>query len=170
MDLTIVNWIATHLRCPPLDFLMPAVTMLGEYGFIWIAVCIVLLARKQTRRMGYACALSLLIAFLCGEIVLKNIVQRARPFTHLPDLTLLIPPPGSFSFPSGHTGSSFAAACSLTLSNRRNGWWAIPLAILIAFSRLYLCVHYPTDTLAGALLGLLSALAARRLLRGGAQT
>ena len=40
MDLTIVNWIATHLRCPPLDFLMPVITMLGEYGFIWIAVCI----------------------------------------------------------------------------------------------------------------------------------
>ena len=105
MDLTIVNWIATHLRCPPLDFLMPVITMLGEYGFIWIAVCIFLLARKQTRRMGCACALSLLIAFVCGEIVLKNIVQRARPFTHLPELTLLIAPPGSFSFPSGHTGS-----------------------------------------------------------------
>ena len=55
MDLTIVNWIATHLRCPPLDFLMPVITMLGEYGFIWIAVCIFLLARKQTRRMGCAC-------------------------------------------------------------------------------------------------------------------
>ena len=79
MDLTIVNWIATHLRCPPLDFLMPVITMLGEYGFIWIAVCIFLLARKQTRRMGCACALSLLIAFVCGEIVLKNIVQRAQP-------------------------------------------------------------------------------------------
>ena len=170
MDLTIVNWIATHLRCPPLDFLMPVITMLGEYGFIWIAVCIFLLARKQTRRMGCACALSLLIAFVCGEIVLKNIVQRARPFTHLPDLTLLIAPPGSFSFPSGHTGSSFAAACSLTLANRRNGWWAIPMAVLIAFSRLYLSVHYPTDILAGALLGLFSALAACWLLRGGAQT
>ena len=85
-------------------------------------------------------------------------------------MTLLIAPPGSFSFPSGHTGSSFAAACSLTLSNRRNGWWAIPLAVLIAFSRLYLSVHYPTDILAGALLGFFSALAARRLLYGGART
>ena len=168
MDLSIVNWIAAHLRCPFLDFLMPLITLLGEYGFIWIVICVVLLARKRTRRMGCACALSLLLAFICGEVVLKNIIRRARPFTHLSELTLLIPPPDSFSFPSGHTGSSFAAACSLTLSDRRNGWWAIPLAALIAFSRLYLSVHYPTDILAGALLGLVSALAARWLLRGGA--
>lgn len=97
--------------------------------------------------------------------MLKNLIQRPRPFTLLPGVSLLIPPPGSSSFPSGHTGSSFACAAAIFLLNRKWGVPALALAALIAFSRLYLSVHYPTDLLAGALLGVGSALLARWLCR-----
>lgn len=84
-----------------------------------------------------------------AKSVLKNLIQRPRPFTLLPGVSLLIPPPGSSSFPSGHTGSSFACAAAIFLLNRKWGVPALALAALIAFSRLYLSVHYPTDLLCG---------------------
>lgn len=166
MDLTIVRWAAEHLHGPFLDTVMPYVTALGDSGFIWVVICLVLLARKKTRRAGIFCGLALLIAYVSGELVIKNLIQRPRPFTLLPGVSLLIPPPGSFSFPSGHTGSSFAGATAIFLLDKKWGVPALALAALIAFSRLYLSVHYPTDLLAGALLGVGSALLARRLCRG----
>lgn len=165
MDLTIVRWAAEHLHGPFLDTVMPYITALGDSGFIWAVICFVLLARKKTRRAGIFCGLSLLIAYVSGEVVLKNLIQRPRPFTLLPGVSLLIPPPGSSSFPSGHTGSSFACAAAIFLLNKKWGVPALALAALIAFSRLYLSVHYPTDLLAGALLGVGSALLARWLCR-----
>lgn len=157
LDLAIVRWVSQMLHTPLLDRLMPLITMLGNGGWIWLAICVILLCRRRTRRWGVLCALSMFLTFLAGEVVLKNLVQRLRPFYHLPELELLIPPPGSFSFPSGHSGSSFAAAASVWRMDRRWGRWALALAVLIGFSRLYLSVHYLTDILAGSVLGLLCA-------------
>ena len=140
MDLTIVRWAAEHLHGPFLDTVMPYVTALGDSGFIWVVICLVLLARKKTRRAGIFCGLALLIAYVSGELVIKNLIQRPRPFTLLPGVSLLIPPPGSFSFPSGHTGSSFAGATAIFLLDKKWGVPALVLAALIAFSRLYLSV------------------------------
>ena len=96
----------------------------------------------------------LAITFLVGDVVLKNWIQRPRPFQEMP-VELLIPPPESFSFPSGHTSSSFAAASVIYRVRKSWGIAAFILAVLIGFSRLFLFVHYPTDVLAGAVLGLL---------------
>lgn len=164
MDLSIVQWVTEHLRGPFLDRVMPTITALGDSGFIWIFLCLFLIAGKRTRRIGLFCGLSLLLAYLSGEVVLKNLFQRARPFTLIPGAELLIPPPGSFSFPSGHAGSSFAAATAVFLTNRKWGTAALALAFLIAFSRIYLSVHYATDLAAGALLGVGCAFLARRLM------
>ena len=98
-----------------------------------MVICFVLLARKKTRRAGIFCGLSLLIAYVSGEVVLKNLIQRPRPFTLLPGVSLLTPPPGSSSFPSGHTGSSFACAAAIFLLNKKWGVPALALAALIAF-------------------------------------
>ena len=165
MDLALSRWVAQVLHTPFLDWLMPIFTYLGEAGWCWIVICILLLLRPATRRWGVVCGIALLTAFLVGEIGLKNLIQRPRPFLSLPEIPLLISPPHSFSFPSGHTGSSFAAAFSIRMMDRRWGTAALILAGLIAFSRFYLTVHFFTDILAGVLLGIGSALFARWICR-----
>ena len=91
-------------------------------------------------------------------MILKPLIARLRPFTVNTAIELLIPPPSDFSFPSGHTFASFASATAILKNNRRLGIPAIILAVLIAFSRLYLYVHYPTDVFFGLLLGILAGL------------
>ncbi len=129
-----------------------------------MAVCLLLLCYKPTRKWGGVMALSLLLMLIFGEGTLKNLFQRARPYTHLPNLQLLIPPEPSYSFPSGHAAVSFAGAMVVWMMDpKRWGRVALATALLILFSRLYLSVHYPTDLLAGALLGTGCAYAARWL-------
>ena len=95
-------------------------------------------------------------SLITGNMILKPLVARLRPFTVNTAVELLIPPPADFSFPSGHTYASFASSTAILRNNRRIGSCALVLAILIAFSRLYLYVHYPTDVLFGILLGILA--------------
>ena len=157
LDFQILDWIQTHLTTPALDALMKLVTALGEGGAVWLLAAAVLLWKPKTRRQGVVVAVSLLLCLLVGNFTLKPLVARPRPFHIRPDFPLLIAPPGEFSFPSGHTMSSFAGAYSLFLLNKKWGIPALVLAAAIGFSRLYLYVHFPTDVLAGALLGLLAA-------------
>lgn len=152
-------------RGPWGDLIMPILTYLGEYGGIWIVLTILLLCWKKTRLIGCTMAIALLFAWITGEYILKLLIARPRPFYSLPELTLLIPPPGSFSFPSGHTASSFAAAFAIFFWRKRIGIVALIIAALIAFSRLYLYVHYPSDVLGGLLLGLFSAIGAFWLIK-----
>ncbi|MEM1484294.1 phosphatase PAP2 family protein [Oscillospiraceae bacterium PP1C4] len=163
MDLAIVSWVSEHMRCAFLDWLMPLITMLGDKGAIWLVFCAILIVRKKTRCWGVMCFVALILTTLLGEITIKNLVGRARPFTHFPELLLLISPPASFSFPSGHTGSSFAAATVICFMSKKLGCWALLLAALIGFSRLYLSVHYLTDIITGMLLGVVCAYLARWL-------
>ncbi len=151
------------LHNPVLDGLMVAVTRLGDAGLVWIGLALVLLLRKQSRWCGIAMALALLIGMLCTNIVLKPLVLRPRPFAAWPELMLLVPAPTDPSFPSGHTTAAFAATFSLVFQGKRWWWVALILAGLIAFSRLYLFVHYPTDVLAGAAIGLLAGWCGSRL-------
>ena len=160
MDLAIVVWAQT-LHDPVLDRLMVWITTLGNNGFIWIVFALVLLCFPKTRPYGLVCTIALLLGVLFGNLLLKNIIARPRPYTHLPDVTLLIPTLHDWSFPSGHTCSSVSAAMCIWFWNKRWGIAAATLAGLITFSRLYLAVHYPTDLLGGALLGVACALAAR---------
>ena len=146
-----------------LDKIMIFITSLGDGGGIWILLALVLLLFKKTRRCGATVLVALIFQLLLGNILLKNIFARLRPFYDYPTVKLLIDKPGGFSFPSGHTFSSFAAAASVLLYNKKIGIPAIMLASLIAFSRLYLFVHYPTDILAGIFFGILVAFAAKYL-------
>ncbi len=146
-----------------LDKIMIFITSLGDKGMVWIVLALVLLLFKKTRRCGVAVLVALALQLLLGNILLKNIFARLRPFYDYPTVKLLIDKPGGFSFPSGHTFSSFAAAASVLLYNKKIGIPAIVLASLIAFSRLYLFVHYPTDILAGIFFGILVAFAAKFL-------
>lgn len=154
-DWGILHWIQNTIACPFLDAVVPKLTMLGNAGFIWILAGLALLCSKKYRRQGALVLMGLLAGLLVGNIVLKNLVARPRPCWLDPSVQLLIASPTDYSFPSGHTLSSTIATTILTKTDRRFGYAAIPLAMLIALSRLYLYVHFPSDVLIAALLGLL---------------
>ena len=150
LDAAVMAFIQTHFHNTVTDTVFPIITSLGEAGIGWIVLSLVLLCFKKTRRTGG------LVLF--GELTLKNIICRLRPCNVFTNFPMLIARPTSYSFPSGHTSSSFAAALILTLRHKKVGWLAYIPAVLIAFSRIFLFVHYPTDVLAGILLGTLAAL------------
>ncbi|MGN0299298.1 MAG: phosphatase PAP2 family protein [Lachnospiraceae bacterium] len=137
-----------------LDRLMIAITTLGNAGILWIILAAVLLLIPKTRKLGAAVALGLLLEAFCCNVILKPLVARTRPYEINEAITLLIAKPSDYSFPSGHTSASFAVVAALC--RQRSKLWipSLILAILIAFSRLYLYVHYPTDVLGGLVIGL----------------
>lgn len=147
------------LHNPWLDAFMTSVTRLGDSGIFWILTGIALFCFKRTRKTGFCVLLSLAGGLLVGNILLKNLVARERPCWLDPSIRLLIENPHDFSFPSGHTMASFEGAVSIFFYHRRWGIAALVLAALIAVSRLYLFVHFPTDVLAGFILGIAIAAA-----------
>ena len=154
IDFSILFWIQENLRCAFLDVVLPFLTTLCNNGEIWIACGIALICFKKYRRYGIILLVALLLGSLIGNEIIKPLVARARPCNSvdvLPDM--LVSVPKSFSFPSGHTASSAVGATVITMANKKFGFAAIPVAVLIAFSRLYVFVHFPTDVLCGAILG-----------------
>ena len=144
-----------RIRFDFLDLLMVVITKLGNGGAVWIAIGVFLLFFKKRRRVGVAILLGLLMGLLIGNLGIKNLVARPRPCAINTAVELLIPYPSEYSFPSGHTLSSFIASTVIFLNSKRYGVYAYVLASLIAFSRLYLYVHFPTDIIGGVVLGLL---------------
>lgn len=160
LDLCIINFIES-IRTPFLNATMPICSFLGDHGLFWIVLGLVLVIVKATRKAGIITLLALLIGLVSGEFILKNVFCRLRPFMIFDFLDTIIKAPMSYSFPSGHTTSSFAAATSIALLGRKPAILAFSAASLIAFSRIYLSVHYLTDILGGIALGIASAFAAR---------
>lgn len=152
-EFTFLNWIQENLRCDFLDWLVPKITVLGDSGIIWILIGLAMVISKKYRKQGVLVWIGLLMGLFFGNLIVKNLVARTRPFNINTDIQLLIPIPSEYSFPSGHTLSSTIAATIVTLTNKKFGWIVIPLAVLIAFSRLYLYVHFPTDILGGIVMG-----------------
>ena len=157
LDVGILRGIQDVFQSSLLDKVMPIITSLGNGGVLWIIISLMLIITKKYRKAGIIALMALLITTILGEVIIKNIIQRARPFIDNEGIKLLIPEPTSFSFPSGHTGSSFASAFALAVNIKGYGRLFLLLAALIAFSRLYLYVHYPSDILGGIVLGALSA-------------
>lgn len=158
LEITVLDAIREHIACPFLDAVFPVITLLGEAGIFWILTAVVLLFFKKTRFAGISMGLALLMGLLIGNLCMKPLFGRIRPYDWNPGFVLLIERLSDYSFPSGHTLASFEAAGVLMLTHRKTlGIPALVLAILVAFSRLYLYVHYPTDVLTSVLLGLLFA-------------
>lgn len=158
-DLPILLWIEANLRSALGDTVMPIVTMFGDAGIFWIACAVILLFIPKYRKTGLAMGTALLIGLVVCNLTLKPLVARPRPYEYLAEhfgqtVVLLVETPHDFSFPSGHTIASFEAATVLLIHDKRLGIPAMVLAVAIAFSRLYLFVHYPTDVIFSVFLGI----------------
>ena len=161
-DLPILEWIRATIWCDALDVAMPIITMFGDAGIFWMVISAVLFLIPKTRKTGLGMAIAMVIGLVVCNMTLKPLVARIRPYDLQADLGVIIPllngTMHDFSFPSGHTIASFEAAVVLLRNSKKMGIPAMILAILIAFSRLYLYVHYPTDVIASIILGSLFAL------------
>ena len=165
---------------------MKFITLFGEAGIFWILMCLSLIIFRKTRRLGIICAFSLLLTFICCNLILKPLVDRVRPWVTFQMVNAMLPPPGDASFPSGHSANSMGPAWGMFIATmpvktaagrsydevRCLGWkgegaspvtmhkWsiaAVVLALLVGLSRLYLGMHYPSDVVCGLLLGMIAA-------------
>ena len=158
-EFAFLDWLQ-QFRNPVLDALAVFFNYAGEHGEIWITFTLILLLCRRTRKAGLAMAIALVSYLVAGDFILKPLFARPRPCDVNTAVTILVKRPHGHSFPSGHTSSAFAAAFAPWRQDRKLGSPALILAVFIAFTRLYLYVHFPTDILGGVVLGLaLGALA-----------
>ena len=166
IELNILDWFQT-LHTPFLDKLMVFITSLGNAGIIWIVMTIVFLLIPKMRKTGAVMTAALIIDLLLCNVILKNLVARTRPYDVNTGVQLLVSRLHDYSFPSGHTAAAFASVTALYLAGEKKLWKpALVLAVLIAFSRLYLFVHFPTDVLAGIAVGFICAFLAAKIQNG----
>ena len=154
-DMAILDLIHSDIRTGFMDAIMPFITQLGDAGLIWIILSIGLIIPKKTRKIGFVMIIALILNGIICNIILKPMLARIRPFDVNTAIKLLINKPRDFSFPSGHTSASFTASSVLFFRKSKLFVPSLVLAFLISFSRLYLYVHYPSDVLAGLVLGVL---------------
>lgn len=152
-ELDLLHWFQS-IHNTALDWLVPKITMLGNAGWFWIAVTLLLLLLPFNRKMGFQAAISLILTVILCNIILKPSIMRCRPCWLEPEVQLLVKVPHDYSFPSGHSNASFAVATAIFTRNKKLGIPALILAAAIAISRLYVFVHWPTDVLVGTLTGI----------------
>lgn len=178
-DYQILHFICEYIRNDFLNYIMLFITHLGDAGVFWIVIAILCIIKKETRIFGISMLASLGIGLLIGNIIMKPLIARDRPFLTYNELSNLIKQ-GGYSFPSGHALSSFAASVSFYMCAKYQknmfpqikrcrircifGKLLIFMAVLVAFSRLYVCVHYPTDVICGAIIGVVIAIFVTKLL------
>lgn len=163
-DLSIFRFVEEHLMNSVTNGIFTFITHLGDGGWLWITLAVILLIFPKTRRCGVAIGIALLCSEFIGNQFLKQLAARPRPFLlekwqGIFNYPGLIPAPSSYSFPSGHTASSVGSAMALLFCRKdKYGWMAVILAVLIGYSRIHMHVHYPTDVLAGLICGILYGL------------
>ena len=160
-DVSILEYVMNNIRKEWLDPIVVFITHLGKAGIVWIFLILVLLAIKKTRRVGIACGVALVINVILCNFLIKPIVARPRPYDLYQHIVCIVKPQWDYSFPSGHTAASFSISSVLPYMKmkKRISIPAIILATMIALSRIYVCVQYPTDVICGAVLGAIAGFA-----------
>jgi undecaprenyl-diphosphatase len=165
-DFAILDWIQEHLRCGFLDFIMVPITHLGKWGAFFIICSVAMLFFPKWRKTGWSIAAAMLLGLIVCNFTIKPLVARPRPYSaetierfgrSAVELIKGVEE-SEFSFPSGHTIAAFEFATAFAIRKPKWGPAVFILATLIAFSRLYLFVHYPTDVFASVILGSLFGL------------
>ncbi|MBQ9978456.1 MAG: phosphatase PAP2 family protein [Clostridia bacterium] len=154
LDFNILFWIQNFIRNDVFDVIIPFYTSLGEDGIIWIVLGLILLIPKKYRKTGIMVLGALVVMLVVNNIVLKNLIARPRPCWTYPEMVQLVHNPSSYSFPSGHTTSAFAVAFTVFSQHKRLGKLIIVMASVMAFTRLYVFVHFPTDIYGGILVAM----------------
>lgn len=161
-DLPILDWIQANLKNGFGDIFWPIITLFGDGGIFWIGVAVVLLVFPKTRKTGIGMGIALVFGVVVCNITLKPLIGRIRPYDFKEQLGVTIPLLADrlhdYSFPSGHTIASFEASVVIFRNYKKAGIAAIILAFLIAFSRLYMYYHYPTDVLFSMVVGTIFAI------------
>lgn len=163
MDFKILEFIRLHFKCKFMNFIMKNISTFFNYSIVWMVLGVVLISLKSTRAVGYEIFVALTLELLICNIFVKRISKRARPFTKNDEVNLLINPPKDYSFPSGHTLCAFMCATIIAAHIFWVGVILFVVAVLVAFSRMYLYVHYPSDVFVGALMGIFIALISNQL-------
>lgn len=163
-EFQLLDWMQ-GLHTPLGDALMPFFSRLGDFGLVWIILAAILLCLPRYRRLGFVVAAALLVDLLLCNVLIKPLVARTRPYDVNTLVELIVSKPVDYSFPSGHTAAAFAAVSAMFFVKNRLWIPAGILAVVIAFSRMYLYVHYPTDILGGIVVGIVSGAAGAFLAR-----
>ena len=145
------------------SFFLTVTNIAGSYGQLWLAVGILLLFFKKTRSTGLAVLISYIGVFVFGQFILKNLISRPRPCHIDQAFELLVKRPSSSSFPSTHSAWAFGGATAIFLKFKKAGIATFVVAALIAFSRMYMFLHFPTDVLAGMIMGIIFGIAAVKI-------
>lgn len=155
LDFTILNFIYENIRNDFLNYPMIFISTLGNAGFIFIVSILILLFNKKTRKIGITLGISLVIGVVIVNLIMKPSIARVRPYEINQSIELLTSKMNDYSFPSGHTLAAFEFATAIFLYNKKWGYVSFIFAILMGFSRLYLYVHFPSDVICGAILGII---------------
>lgn len=162
-ELTFLHWLE-GFRGGALETFLTVFTSLGDSGILWIAISLAFFIPKKTRRAGLTALLAIVFGALMTNVVLKHLFMRPRPFIADVSLLPLVGTSDMNSFPSGHTTAAFAAAVAWFLAfpkQWRARCFGFVIAAIMGFSRMYVGMHYPTDVLAGALIGSLAGILAQ---------
>ena len=159
LDGNILLYVQDNLRTDILDSIAVPFTSLGNAGLVWILIVAMLVMYRNTRKDGLYCVVSLIMCFIVVNLFLKNVIARIRPYDAMEQIRCLVEPQMDYSFPSGHTAIAFAASVPVfILSSKRLGVVMLIFSVLMGLSRIYVCVHYPTDVIGGAVIGILCGL------------
>ncbi len=157
-ELDLLHWFQS-IHNAVLDCIVPKITMLGNAGWFWLVVTLILIIIPSKRKWGIQAFIATIITVIICNLILKPSIMRCRPCWLEPEVQMLVKVPHDYSFPSGHSNMSFTVATAIFTQNKKFGIPALILAALIAISRLYVFVHWPTDVLVGTLIGICGGIA-----------